>query len=500
MTMIRDLLPHLKRPLASGPLDAAVTAVTSDSRAVAEGSVFVAIRGGQMDGRSFIPTAKEQGAVAIIADSAPETGDPSDVAWIQVKDPRQALASLAAFLADHPSSKLKLAGVTGTNGKTTTAFLIHHIMKHHWHRAGVLGTIVIDDGEETAMASHTTPDPVELQNLLGRMVDHGCRGAVIEVSSHGIDQKRIAETAFDALVFTNLTQDHLDYHGTMEAYAAAKFSWFEDAAEHSRGKKPVAVINIDDSRGADLAESLDGRMPVIRFGFGLEADYRAIDFRQSPRGLQFKLQAKGKSFLVRTPLIGRFNVYNILASLAASQAVGIRLREAVASISEAPQVPGRMENCGNRDGISVFVDYAHTPDALENACRTLKELEPRRLLTVFGCGGDRDRGKRPLMAKAAARHSDVCIITSDNPRSEDPEAIIREIESGMGSARHKSVTDRSEAIRIAIHAAGAGDIVLVAGKGHENYQKFADRTVDFDDRREARRAIEERPTPEEPAR
>jgi UDP-N-acetylmuramoyl-L-alanyl-D-glutamate--2,6-diaminopimelate ligase len=500
MTAIRDILSHLDRPLASGPLDAAVTSVTSNSRAVGTGSVFVAIRGSQLDGRSFIPSAREQGAVAIVSDTAPETGDPTDVAWIQVADPRLALASLAALLADHPSSKLKLAGVTGTNGKTTTTFLIHHIMKRHWHRAGVLGTIIVDDGEETAVASHTTPDPVALQTLLGRMVDHGCRGAALEVSSHGIDQKRVAETAFDVLVFTNLSQDHLDYHRTMEAYAAAKFSWFDDAAMHPRGKKPVAVINIDDSRGADLAETLDGRMSVVGFGFGLEADYRAIDFRQNPRGMQFKLEAKGKSYLVRTPLIGRFNVYNILAALAASQSVGIPLRQAVASISEAPQVPGRMENCGNRDGVSVFVDYAHTPDALENACRTLKELEPRRLFTVFGCGGDRDRGKRPLMAKAAARYSDVCIITSDNPRSEDPEAIIREIESGMGSARYKSVTDRSEAIRIAIHAAGAGDIVLIAGKGHENYQKFADKTVDFDDRREARRAIEERPTPEEPRR
>ena len=498
MIVVRDILPNLERPLATGPLDVAVTSVTSDSRAVEEGSVFVAIRGNQFDGRAFIPSAREQGAVAIISDSPPETGDPTDVAWIQVADPRLALASLAVQLADNPSSKLRLVGVTGTNGKTTTTFLIHHIMKRHWHRAGVLGTVIIDDGEETAVASHTTPDPVALQSLLGRMVDHGCRGAAIEVSSHGIDQKRVTGTAFDALVFTNLTQDHLDYHRTMEAYAAAKFSWFEDAANNPRGKKPVAVINIDDSRGADLADSLDKRMSVIRFGFGLEADVRAIDFSQTPRGLKFKLEARGKSFLVRTPLIGRFNVYNILASLAAAQAVGIPMRESIASLSEAPQVPGRMENCGNRDGVSVFVDYAHTPDALENACRTLKELEPRRLITVFGCGGDRDRGKRPLMAKAAARASDICIITSDNPRSEDPEAIIREIESGMGSARHKSVIDRAEAIRIAVHAAGAGDIVLIAGKGHENYQTFADRTVDFDDRREARRAIDERPTEEEP--
>jgi UDP-N-acetylmuramoyl-L-alanyl-D-glutamate--2,6-diaminopimelate ligase len=497
---VRDLLPHLERPLAAGRLDAAVKAVTSDSRAVTEGSVFVAIRGGKLDGRSFIPAAREQGAVAVVTDSAPETGDPTDVAWIQVADPRRALATLADLLADHPSGKLRLVGVTGTNGKTTTTFLCHHIMKRHWHRAGVVGTIILDDGEEAVSASHTTPDPVALQGLLGRMVDHGCRGAALEVSSHGIDQKRIGGVAFDALVFTNLTQDHLDYHGSMEAYARAKFSWFEDAAGNPRGKKPVAVVNIDDGRGSELVDLLDGRMPVVRFGFGLEADFRAIDFRQSARGMSFKLSAAGKSFLVRSPLIGRFNVYNLLAALAATKAVGIPLREAVAAIADAPQVPGRMEHCGTRDGVSVFVDYAHTPDALGNACHTLKELDPRRLITVFGCGGDRDRGKRPLMAKAAARDSDVCIITSDNPRSEDPEAIIREIESGMGGSRHKSVTDRAEAIRIAIHAAGADDIVLIAGKGHEDYQQFADRTIDFDDRREARRALEERPSPEPPRR
>ncbi|MEM1082792.1 MAG: UDP-N-acetylmuramoyl-L-alanyl-D-glutamate--2,6-diaminopimelate ligase [Verrucomicrobiota bacterium] len=497
---VRDMLPHLERPVAAGPMDAEVTSVTADSRAVEAGSVFVAIRGSLLDGRDFIPVACEKGAVAVIADRAPETGDPEDLAWIQVADPRGALASLADLLADHPSTKLKLVGVTGTNGKTTATFLCHHIMKRQWHRAGVLGTILVDDGEESTTASHTTPDPVALQELLGRMVDHGCRGAALEVSSHGIDQKRVDRVFFDVQVFTNLSQDHLDYHGTMEAYAKVKYSWFEDAAANSGGKRPVAVVNIDDSRGADLVDLVEDRMPVVRFGFGLESDFRAIDFRQSARGMEFKLSAGGKSFLVRSPLIGRFNVYNLLAALAATKAVGVSLRDAVAALADAPQVPGRMEHCGTRDGVSVFVDYAHTPDALENVCSTLKELDPRRLITVFGCGGDRDRGKRPLMAKAASRHSDVCIITSDNPRGEDPEKIVREIESGMGSVRHKSVIDRAEAIRIAIHAAGDGDIVLIAGKGHEAYQQFSDRTIDFDDRREARRALAERPSPESPRR
>ncbi len=493
---LRELIPRLHRPLIDGDLDTEITSVTSDSRSVEAGSVFVAVRGGSLDGRRFIRPAVEAGAVAIVADSARETGDPSDLPWIQVSDPRAALSALAAALEGDPAKELKLIGVTGTNGKTTTVFLCHHVMTSEWHRAGLLGTVRIDDGEAPVEASHTTPDAVALQRIIRRMLDNGCRGAALEVSSHGIDQKRVADLAFDALVFTNLTQDHLDYHGTMEAYAKAKMSWFDQAADEPAGKKPVAVINTDDASGAELAERLDGRMAVTRYGFGLHNDLRAVDFRQSARGLEFKLDAKGKSFLVRAPLIGRFNVLNILATLGAARAVGISLRSAVAALAAAPQVPGRMEHCGTRDGVAVFVDYAHTPDALEHACRTLKELEPRRLLTVFGCGGDRDRGKRPLMAKAAARHSDACIITSDNPRGEDPESIIREIESGMGGSRYRSVTDRAEAIRIAIHAAGSGDIVLIAGKGHETYQEFADRTIDFDDRNQARIALEERPGPE----
>ena len=493
--ILRDLIAHLDRPLHAGPLDTDIRAVTSDSRLVEPGVAFVAVRGESRDGREFIPMALERGAAVIISDTAPETGHPAEIPYIQVSDTRHALAAFARLLAGEPSKKLRLAGVTGTNGKTTTAFLIHHLMKRVWHRAGVIGTVIVDDGEETKPANFTTPGPVELNGLLARMVDHGCRGAAMEVSSHGIDQKRIDGVAFDAAIFTNLTQDHLDYHGTLDAYAATKFSWFEALAADPLGKKPVAVINFDDGYGEKLVTLLGDRMPMIKYGFNVHCDFRANNFKQSARGMEFELTAKGKSYLVRAPLIGRFNVYNILSALAAASAMKINLRDSVAAIAEAPQVPGRMEHCGTKDGISVFVDYAHTPDAVTNACRTLKELNPNRLITVFGCGGDRDKKKRPLMGKAAAEISDACIITSDNPRSEDPEAIIKEIEAGMGGGRYRAVVDRAEAIRIAIHAAGKGDIVLIAGKGHETYQQFADRTIDFDDRREARRALAERPEP-----
>jgi len=490
---IRELLPRLERPVLSGPGELELSGVTSDSRAVAAGDAFVAIRGGREDGRRFVGAALEAGAVAVVCDTAPPEDFDAARAWIQVAAPRRAYSVMAAALAGDPSRELKLVGVTGTNGKTTTVWLCHQVLRRVWHRAGLLGTVLIDDGEERARASHTTPDARALHGLLRRMVDHACRGAVMEVSSHGIDQARVADIGFDVLVFTNLSQDHLDYHRTMEAYERAKRSWFEAAADDPRGKRPLAVINLDDPVGAELAESLEGRMPVVGYGFSLRCDYRAIDFRQSVRGLEFKLEAGGKSYLVRAPLIGRFNVFNLLAVLAATRSLGIPLRESIAALAEAPQVPGRMEHCGTRDGVDVFVDYAHTPDALEQACRTLKELDPRRLITVFGCGGDRDRGKRPRMAEAAARHSDACILTSDNPRGEDPEKILDEIERGMGSARYRRVVDRAEAIRIAVHAATRGDIVLIAGKGHEDYQQFAEETIDFDDRREARRALAERP-------
>jgi len=361
-----------------------------------------------------------------------------------------------------------------------------------WHRAGLLGTILVDDGETVEAAKHTTPGSIELAALLRKMRDHGCRGVAMEVSSHGIHQKRVSAIGFDACVFTNLTQDHLDYHGTLAAYFKAKADWFLELAGNPRGKKPVAVINTDDAYGSELAAMLEGKMPIIRFGFSVHSDFRANNFRQSAKGMEFELAAKGKTFLVRSPLIGRFNVYNLLGAIAASTACGIRPRDAVAAMADTPQVPGRMENVGNAGGATVFVDYAHTPDALENACRTLKELNPRRLITVFGCGGDRDKGKRPLMAIAAARHSDACVVTSDNPRSEDPFEIIREIESGLSGKTYRSIADRAQAIDFAVQNSLSGDIILIAGKGHETTQQFANETIEFEDRKHASRALRER--------
>lgn len=491
--LLRTLITHLEKVTASGSLDTEIKGLTADSRAAAAGVLFAAIRGTTLDGHKFITNVVKQGASAILAETAPPSDLPDSIAWLHVPDSRAALAEIAGTFHENPSGNLRLAGVTGTNGKTTIAFLLHHIMKTEWHRAGLLGTILIDDGETQTAAKHTTPGSVELNGILAKFRDNACRGAVMEVSSHGIHQKRVHHIAFDAAVFTNLTQDHLDYHGTMENYMKAKASWFHDLAENPQGKKPTAVINTDDPRGNDLAKELDGKMQVIRYGFNVNCDFRGNTFQQKRDGMSFELSAKGKTFLVRAPLIGRFNAYNLLAAIAAASACGIKPRQAIAALASSPQVPGRMENVGNAGGTTVFVDYAHTPDALENACRTLRELDPRRLITVFGCGGDRDKAKRPLMAAAAARFSDGLVITSDNPRSEDPEAIIRDIEKGLPTkCSYLSVPDRAEAIQTAMKNSLSGDIILIAGKGHETYQQFADHTIDFDDRKKADLALRNR--------
>lgn len=491
--ILRELLTYLPKAVASGNLDQVAKSVTADSRAVKAGSVFVAIKGAEADGHQFIESAIKKGAVAIVAEKAPAADYSEKAVWIHSAETRKALGKVASALAGDPSSQLKVVGVTGTNGKTTTSFLLHHIMQSAWMRAGLLGTIKVDNGLEEKDATHTTPSADTLQASLAEMVDNGCRGVSMEVSSHGIDQNRTDAVKFDAAVFTNLSQDHLDYHGSMDAYYEVKKSLFANLPQQEGKKKPMAVINLDDRYGEKMVKELEDDVNVVTYGMGAHCDFKISKIRQSVRGTEFQLDNRGKSYLVRTPLIGRFNVYNALAAIAGASAAGIKPRDAVKALAEAPQVPGRMELIGFKEGATVFVDYAHTPDALVNACATLRDLEPNKLITVFGCGGDRDKLKRPLMGEAASEGSDLCLITSDNPRSEDPEAIIKEIEAGMKSKAYRPITDREEAIRTAVNIAGKGDVVLIAGKGHETYQQFAEETIDFDDRKVARWALRDKP-------
>ena len=482
LSSLLEILPEAKGLRIE---DIPVGCITNHSGRVDEGSVFVAIRGTTVDGHDYLDEVIEAKPAVIIA----QRKRPADYQglWIQVPDTREVLGRLAARHAGDPGASMAMIGVTGTNGKTTVTYFIHSLLERAMVKTGMLSTVKIQDGSGFRDATHTTPGAIELQETLGLMKKNKCRAVVMETSSHGLEQGRCEGIPFRVGVFMNLTQDHLDYHGTMASYYDAKKILFEGMV--ADGSNGVAVINVDDPAGEKLAAELKGRLKVITFGFGANADFRASEVILNTRGQQFALAAKGKSYLVRIPVVGRFNIMNGLAALAAVSAVGIHLRDGIKLLAEVAQTPGRMEFVGG-DRISVYVDYAHTPDALEKACATLRELNPSRLITVFGCGGERDRTKRPIMGAAAAKGSDICIVTSDNPRSEDPDAIINEIKAGMQGVRFETVKDRREAIQLAIEISLPQDIILIAGKGHETYQEIHGYRQKFDDRDEAREALE----------
>jgi UDP-N-acetylmuramoyl-L-alanyl-D-glutamate--2,6-diaminopimelate ligase len=489
---LESLASKIPTAMVIGPTDCNITSICYDSRRVQKNALFVALRGEKADGHHYIESAIERGAAAIMAEEEPMH---RGVTSLIVKDTRAAMADLAAEFYGHPSLGLKVAGVTGTNGKTTTAFLIKHLCESVLQRCGFLGTIRYEIGDRILPATRTTPESLDLQELLYQIRSAGCRAAAMEVSSHALAQNRVRNVEFDAAIFTNLTQDHLDYHGTMEAYFEAKLKLFAGLAGQ-RHKKGKAIINLDDRWGQQLLSRLGKeypQLPVVTYGMGARADYRASAVKSDIAGSQFHLDAHGKTYLVRMPLIGAFNVYNALAALAGAAALGVDLRTAVKALASAPSVPGRMEPVPVRRQFRIFVDYAHTDDALTNALKTLRDLQPRRLIVVFGCGGDRDRAKRPLMAAAAEKLADWTIITSDNPRKEDPAAIAAEIEKGFRRAAHETILDRKEAIARAVALAQPRDIVLIAGKGHENTQEFADSTVPFDDVAVAKLAVEAKP-------
>jgi len=473
-----------------GKLDRPVESIAYDSRRVQKNGLFVAMRGESRDGHEFIGQAIEKGASVIVTEREEKH---SRATCLVVENARNALADLSATFYGLPAQRLKLAAVTGTNGKTTITFLIKHICEKAGLRCGLIGTVRYEIGERVLPASRTTPESLDLQDLLAQIVNAGCRAAAMEVSSHALAQDRTRGLEWNVAVFTNLTQDHLDFHGTMESYFESKLKLFTQLGRQQKKRKPVAVVNIDDRYGEQLLQRIGKKVAVITYGMGVRADFRASNYRVEFGGTSYQLDARGKSYLVRVPLIGRFNVLNSVAALAAANALGVDLREAVLSLGKSSQVPGRLELVPAKRQFQVFVDYAHTPDALRNVLKTLRELGPNRLIVVFGCGGDRDRKKRPLMGEIANRHADYAILTSDNPRKEDPNSIITEIEKGFRSTHYEKLVDRAEAIGRAIALVQPRDIVLIAGKGHENYQEFADHTVPFDDIQVARRAIEDHP-------
>ena len=491
-----ELLIKAVRPVKiSGPLDRDITAICYDSRRVIEGALFVALPGEKEDGTQFIDAAIDRGAAAIVSE---KPGLTTRATAIEVTNARHAMADLAAAFFRQPSQKLKIVGVTGTNGKTTTTFLIKHILDTDFLRCGLIGTVRYVVGERELPAARTTPESADVQELLWQMRSAGCKSCAMEVSSHALALDRVRGVEFDVGVFTNLSQDHLDYHRTMEAYFETKAGMFSGIRDQQR-KKGRAIFNSDDRHGALLADRFSRDMEVITYGVGRSAQFRASDVKMDFGGTTYQLEALGKNYLVRMPFIGGFNVYNSLAAIAAAHALGVNVRNAVQALASAPAVPGRVQAIPAQKPFRVFVDYAHSDDALTNVLKTLRELNPARLIVMFGCGGNRDRAKRPKMAAAVDAIADHAIITSDNPRKEDPLAIIEDIKPGFRRLTPEVVPDRREAIFHAIAMAQPRDIILLAGKGHESTQEFADHTVPFDDAAIAASALGSRTEFESPS-
>lgn len=475
--LLKTLLTRTPVEETFGSAEREITSITYDSRRVTKGALFVALPGEKVDGAEFIRQAIDRGAEAVVTEK-PLT--PGKVTSVKVPDARKALADLSSAFYRYPAGKLKLVAVTGTNGKTTTTFLLKHLLESAGLRTGLIGTVRYEIGERLLPATRTTPESLDINVMLSQVVSSGGKAAVMEVSSHALVQSRVHGMEFNVAIFTNLTQDHLDYHRTMTEYFEAKAKLFAQLANQSR-KEGTAVINIDSPYGEQLIRRHGREVPVITYGVGANADFRAGNFRTEAGQTTYQLDANGKMFLVRLPLIGRFNVYNSLAALAAVSALGLNLRECVQALAKAPQVPGRLEAVPIKRQFQIFVDYAHTDDALVSVLKTLRELNPARLIVVFGCGGSRDRAKRPKMGAAASEYADYAIVTSDNPRKEDPEAIIADIVPAMRVGKFEVIVDRQEAIFRAVALAGPRDIVLIAGKGHETYQEFADSTIPFND-------------------
>ncbi len=483
---LKKLLKEIPVKEIKGPKDVEISGLCSNSKLVAPGDLFIAKKGLTHDGARFIPDAVASGAAAILTDLY----DPffSDVTQIIHPDVASVEAAIAKTFYGHPSDQLFLVGITGTNGKTTTSYLIRHLLLHCGIPCGLIGTIEWIVGEHVFPSGKTTPDILQNYKLFHEMLAKNCKACVMEVSSHALDQARVRSIEFDVAVFTNLTQDHLDYHKTMEEYANAKTKLFSTLLSQGAKAFPKkAVVNADSPYFSQMTEQC--LAAILSYGIEKPSDLAAKNIHLSPEGTSFDVHYNNEIHPFNTSLIGRFNVYNLLAAIGVGIARGFPLRGILQALGPFTSVPGRLERVANEKNLNIFVDYAHTDDALFNVLTTLKELKKGRLITVFGCGGNRDAGKRPKMGSVAEALSDLAIITSDNPRHEDPDEIIRHIIAGLKKpANALVIVDREEAIRRAVQIAKPEDIVLIAGKGHENYQIFSDQTIDFDDRLAAKQA------------
>lgn len=502
---LHDLLNDLDVVEIHGDTSAKIGSLACDSRRVQPGALFFALPGTTVNGHLFIEKAVAGGATAVVLEDA--SFAPHGIPWIRVKDSRSVMGRLSARFNGNPTAGKPLVGITGTNGKTTTTYLIEAILAAAEIPAAVLGTISYRFGTTIIEASHTTPESIELQSALRQLGEAGAQAFVMEVSSHALEQKRVDGCHFDVGVFSNLTRDHLDYHGTMESYLKAKQRLFSELLQPSV-PKPLrrAAVNMDDPYGTAIVESCS--CPVITYGIRGGCDVRPADIVSSVNGIKGTLLTPKGSFQFSSQLLGSFNLSNILAAVSAGIGLDLPLEAIKSGIESHATVPGRMQRVANEYGVTCLVDYAHTGDALENVLSTLKKIATGRIITVFGCGGDRDNGKRPIMGRIAAGMSDFAIVTSDNPRTEQPLKILEQIKAGitpLGIREYQleecdNVTEkgfvmqenRREAIRLAVRLARSGDIILLAGKGHEDYQIIGTAKQHFDDREEAAAAFAEK--------
>lgn len=485
---LKDVLRKVKPLETIGSMETEITDVQIDSRKVKKGSLFIAERGTQTDGHVFIPAAVKNGAAAVVCETMPEVID-GNTAFVRLESTEAAAGPIATQFYGDPSRKLKLVGVTGTNGKTTIATLLYNMFRKFGYKCGLCSTVCNYIDGEAVPADHTTPDPVTLNYLLGRMADAGCQYAFMEVSSHSIAQKRIGGLVFAGGIFTNLTRDHLDYHKTFENYRDAKKAFFDGLP-----KTAFAITNDDDKNGMIMVQNTAAT--VKTYSTRSMADFRARILEMSFEGMLLEIDGRE----VSVPFVGKFNVSNLLAVYGAARMLGREAMEILTTLSTLHSVAGRFETLRSPSGYTAIVDYAHTPDALVNVLSAIHEVlkESRSLeskvITVCGAGGNRDKGKRPLMAAEAANRSDRVVITSDNPRFEDPQAIIKDMTAGLTAAQRRKVVtiaDRREAIKAACMMADKGDVILIAGKGHEDYQEISGVKHHFDDREEVRKVFEQ---------
>lgn len=490
--IFRELLGAVEVLSTGGDQNVTVAGIAYDSRQVQPGFLFVAIKGFKSDGHEYIQESLARGAAAVVVERG--EGLLPGVSWAMVPDSRLALALMSARFFGTPSTRLKMIGVTGTNGKTTTTNLIASILNSAGWKVGLIGTIQNRIGNRVLPVKNTTPESTDLQALLGEMAAEGVDACIMEVSSHALALRRVDGCEFDVVVFTNLTQDHLDFHRDMEEYRAAKKRLFGSLSRSSVKTPEYAVLNADDSAAPDLIENFRGT--VFTYGIKNPADVRAHDIQVTAGGSSFSISGRWGCRRLSLKMTGFFNVYNALAAYSTAAALGLPAAAIKSALEAAPGVPGRFELVEEGQDFTVIVDYAHTPDGLENILKTARDIAGGRLITVFGCGGDRDRGKRSQMGAIAAGYSDFTVITSDNPRTEDPLLIIQEIEQGLKSGpvakKYLLEPDRRQAIRLAVGMAGTGDVVVIAGKGHEAFQIVGRERLPFDDRLEAVAALGKR--------